>query len=230
MIDGANPFEKVGAGAAVIRVAVAAFPLGRPVDVTALVVLLYKPGVLVETSTLKMQLAPAPSVGAEKLRLVEPGLMPPRFVPLGQSGPTVTFGEVATANPAGSESLNAMFVAPVTFGFVMVKVRVDVPGTTMAFGLNSLLMEIGWPGAGWNDATVCTPPSMTVKLPAENCRALVLMTRTAEVFPGGILVPGGVGTKLKPTVVPEASRSAVTGMIPAVPFTKGVPASVPPSR
>ena len=69
-----------------------------------------------------------------------------------------------------------------------------------------------------------------VALPAEKLTALVLMTRTADVVPGGIFVPGGVGTKLNPTVVADESRSAVTGMMPAVPFVNAVPASDPPSK
>jgi len=71
---------------------------------------------------------------------------------------------------------------------------------------------------------------MTDKLPAVKEMELVLMTRTAEVVPGGILVPGGTGRKWNPIVLPEASRSAVTGKIPAVPFTKPLPATDPPSE
>lgn len=52
---------------------------------------------------------------------------------------------------------------------------------------------------------------------------------TAELVPGGIFVPGGVGTKLNPTVVADASPSAVTGKIPGVPFVKAVPLSDAPS-
>ena len=85
-------------------------------------------------------------------------------------------------------------------------------------------------GPGWNAATVCVPPSITSALPAAKLVASVLITRTAEVVPGGILVPGGAGMKLNPTVLPEGSRSAVTGMIPGVPFTKPLLVRDAPSK
>jgi hypothetical protein len=60
--------------------------------------------------------------------------------------------------------------------------------------------------------------------------ASVLMMSTAVVLPGGTFVPGGVGTKLNPTVVADASRSAVTGIIPAVGVVNGVPVKPVMSR
>jgi len=210
---------------ATVKVATAAGAAGAFVEVRVLLVFSFVPSVVPTTFTEMVQVVPegAFTVPPVKPMLFDPAValaVPPQVLtkPLG----------VATTTPAGMVSVK---VRPVTAApplFLIVKVSVDAPPMLMLAGENAF--EKLRPGPGWKAATVCVPPSITVALPAVKVVASVLITRTAEVAPGGILVPGGAGMKLNPTVLPEASRSAVTGKTPAVPLTKLLPVRDAPSK
>jgi hypothetical protein len=69
--------------------------------------------------------------------LVELGTAPVTVVPATQV--VARPGLAATTRFAGNVSLNAIVVAAAEFGFVMVKVSVDVPGATIVLGVKDLL-------------------------------------------------------------------------------------------
>src|SRR5215471_2065787 len=96
-------------------------PVPPLIDVIALVVLVFEPGVVACTDTLITQLPPAGIVPPLNERDVSSGLgvkVPPH--------PLLALAGLATTSPAGNVSVNATPVnATVAFGLVSVKVRAD---------------------------------------------------------------------------------------------------------
>jgi len=123
-------------GVVTVKVAVLeATPEPPLVEVGALVVLLYVPGVADVTLTLIKQFVFTPTVPPVRVMLPEPAVavsVPPQaFVaPLG----------VATTSPEGSESVTASPVRATVLaaGLVIVRVRVEVPPAPMLLGAKAL--------------------------------------------------------------------------------------------
>jgi hypothetical protein len=117
-----------------VSVAEAGLPVTASFEVSALVVLIFTPGVVARTFTLKVHDALAARVAPVRLTLVEPAvavIVPPPQDPVKPLG-------VATITPPGSGSLKPTPVNEVPFGFAMVKVRTEVPLTGMTSGLKVL--------------------------------------------------------------------------------------------
>jgi hypothetical protein len=94
----------------------------------------------VETLTLTVQLPPAASEGIATPRLVEPEVAPVIVAPTQVFD---RFGVAATVRFTGNGSVTAIVVAAAEFGFMIVSVNVEVPGATIGFGLNALVMVKG---------------------------------------------------------------------------------------
>jgi hypothetical protein len=102
----------------------------------------------VDTFTLMVQLPPAAREAFVTLRLVEfavaPVTVPPQVF--------TKFGVAATTRLAGKASVKATPVAVDAFAFMIVNVKVEVPGATIGFGLNALLSVKGNNNVTFGDA------------------------------------------------------------------------------
>jgi hypothetical protein len=124
--------------AVTVTLADAVLPVPPLVEVTAAVVLLFRPVEVPFTFTENVQEALAASVAPDRLTAPEPAtavIVPPPQVPVKPLG-------VATITPAGSVSLKAMPVSETVLaaGLVIVKLRLVVPFTGIEAAPNDLLM------------------------------------------------------------------------------------------
>ena len=123
-------------GAPTVSVAVAVLPVPAVVSLTV-TELFFVPGVNPVTFTENVHVPLAARVPPVRLIVPEPGVAV--IVPAPQE--PVTPGDVATTTPAGSVSVKFTPLSPAKlFGFVIVKLSVDVPPTPIVDGLNDLLM------------------------------------------------------------------------------------------
>jgi hypothetical protein len=157
-----NAFVMLG-GVPTIRFAVAVFPVPPFVEVTGPVVLVETPGFAPVTFTLKVQDVPAAIVAPARLTAPAPAvavIVPPAHDPERPLG-------VATVIPAGNVSVNATPANGAVFaaGFVMVKLRVELPFGEMAVGLNAFTMEGGVTTKMLAEAVPPAPPSAEVTFP-----------------------------------------------------------------
>jgi len=124
-----------------VNVSFAALPVPPFVDVTLPVVLFFTPTVVAVTSTVTVQLPLAAIVPPLKVNVV----LPAAGAKVGAPQPVVVaFGVPATSSPAGRASVKATPVNAVpVFGFVIVKVKVEVPPTAMGSGAKFFAIEGG---------------------------------------------------------------------------------------
>ena len=146
--------------AVTVMLADAVLPVPPLVEVTAPVVLLFRPVDVPFTFTENVHEALAASVAPDRLTAPQPAtavIVPPPQVPVKPLG-------VATTIPAGSVSLKAMPVNATVFaaGLVIVKLRLVVPFTGIEAAPNDLLML----GGATTDSVCCAKA-----VPAEAVRA-----------------------------------------------------------
>jgi hypothetical protein len=150
-------------GVATVKFAVAVLPVPPLVEVTAPVVLVETPGLAAVTFALNVQDVPADIVAPVRLTAPEPAvavIVPPPHDPERPLG-------VATVIPAGNVSVNvtpangAVFAA----GFVIVKLRVELPFGEMAVGLKAFTMDGGATTTRLAEAVPPGPPSIDVTFP-----------------------------------------------------------------
>ena len=133
------------------------------VELTAPVVLVNVPGVAPVTFTLNVQFVAAAMVAPVRLTAPDPAvavMVPPPQVPASPLGE-------ATVIPAGSVSVNATPVNAAVFadGFVMVKLRADVPFGEIAVGLKAFAMDGGATTTRLAEAVPPVPPSVDATFP-----------------------------------------------------------------
>jgi hypothetical protein len=179
-IEGASPTEKFAA---------AVLPVPPLVEVMALVVLVYAPGVELVTSTLTVHATFAGIEPPERLMVPVPAVAP-RVPP---QEPVRLLGE-ATTMPAGKLSVNATPKSVTVFaaGLAAVKVSVEVPFGAIRLGVKALASDGGATTATEADAVEPVPPAVELTLPVVLffAPAVVPVTLTEKVHePLAAIVP-----------------------------------------
>jgi hypothetical protein len=170
----------IDGGATTVNVSVAVFPVPPLVEDTAPDVLVNEPAVPPVTFTTTVQELFTGMLPPVRLMLVPPAVadaVPPQVL-------VSPFG-VATTNPEGSVSLNAMPAAGsgLAAGLVIVKVSVLVPFNGIELGLNALAIEGGPSTLRLADAVLPVPPLVEDTAPEVfvNAPAVVPVTFTTTV-------------------------------------------------
>lgn len=144
------------------RVAEALPPAPPSFDVTAWVVLVKVPVLLVVTFTLKMQAADAARVAPDRETVPLPAtavMVPPPQEPVSPLG-------VAIVRPAGKASVNAMPVSEVDeFGLAIVKRRLVDPPTAMLGAPKDFVSDGGAATMSDAEAVLPVPPLVEVTAP-----------------------------------------------------------------
>src|SRR5689334_2107509 len=186
--------------AVTVTLADAVLPVPPLVEVTAAVVLLFRPVAVPFTFTEKVHEALAASVAPDRLTAPEPAtavIVPPPQVPVKPLG-------VATIIPAGSVSLKAMPVSETVLatGLVMVKLRPVVAFTGIEAAPNDLLMLGG----------AITVKVMGLPVPAASAPVEAVAEGVIVTGPPSLPVTVSVATPLAEGLEP----SPVTLPVPAV--------------
>jgi hypothetical protein len=159
MLAAPNAFEIVG-GATTVMLALDVLLVAPPV-VLAVTLLFLTPAVVPCTLAETVQLAPGPSVPADKLMEEDPAVaaaVPPQVL--------LRLGVGATTRPAGSESVNARpLKVVVVFELAMVNVRVVVPFRGMEAAPNALVIDGELMAETVAEAVPPVPPSVEVTGP-----------------------------------------------------------------
>jgi hypothetical protein len=210
----------IDGGLATVRVALAVFPVPPLVELTAPDVLVNVPEVVPVTLTERTQELLTAIVPPVRLMPVPPAVattVPPQVL-------VKPFG-VATSRPVGSVSVKATPASATVLaaGLVMVKVRVVVPFTAIAVGLNAFAMEGGATTVSGAEAVLPAPPlvddtapEVLIKEPA--VFPVTFTTRVQELFTA--MVP-----PVRLMLVPPAVAAAVPPQLLVNPF--GVETSSP---
>src|SRR5476649_2300954 len=138
-------------------------------------------------------------------------------------------GVAATSTFAGSVSVKLMpDCAGLPAPFVMVKVSVDVPPTSIAVGANALLSDACTTVSVWLvTPLVSTPPTVMLPAPLVYTLAAALVTSTLTVQ---VLAPTAAFTPLPPMVkVPAPATAVMVGAPPQLFTTFGTAAITTPA-
>lgn len=134
-------------------------PVPPSVELTV-TLLFFMPVVVPCTLTDTVQPALPANVPPERLTEPEPETavtVPPQLL--------VRLAGLATTRPAGRVSANAIPVAELPFGLLMLKLKVVVPFSGMVVAPNDLVMETGLATVKLADAVFPVPPLVEVTLP-----------------------------------------------------------------
>jgi len=173
------------------RVSFAVLPVPPLVEDTFPVVLFFTPLVVAVTSTVTVQLPLAGIVPPAKVNVVLPAAGAKVGVP---QLLVVTFGVAATSKPAGKASVNATPVNAVpVFGFVIVKVSVEVPPTAIGSGAKFFAIDGALKTVNVSVPVLPVPPFVEVILPVVLILAPMLVavtvTITVQLLFTGSIVP-----------------------------------------